>query len=78
MWDHHIHTETIDSGAVKTVGWRWKAGFELGKHLEIYHNHHSKHIMDERVDNPAYGGKTNQFPVEDSFVVTVKFISKGK
>jgi hypothetical protein len=76
MWNHNIHTETIDTGAVKTVGWEWRLGFGLGRYIDVFHHHHSKHIMDERVDNPAYEGKGNQFPVEDSIVIRFKFIDK--
>lgn len=77
VWNHNVHTETIDSGAVKTVGWEWWAGISLGR-VDILHHHHSRHIMDERVEHTYYGNKQNQFPVEDSIVVRIKFISRGK
>lgn len=77
FWNHHIHTETIDSGAVKTVGWKWDAGVALGCRLRVGHAHHSRHIMDERVENATYGDKQNQFPVEDSFTVTVSFLDRS-
>lgn len=77
-WKHNIHTETIDTGAVKSVGWEWRLGVTLGSKLELLHHHHSRHVMDERVDNPVYQGKGNQFPVEDSFVLRFNFIGGSK
>jgi hypothetical protein len=78
FWNHQIHTETIDSGAVKTVGWEWKSGISFGRYVDVFHYHHSRHIMDERVEHPYYGNKSNQFPVEDSFVLRFKFITEGR
>jgi hypothetical protein len=75
MWNHNIHTETIDTGAVKTVGWEWRAGVSLGRYLDVFHHHHSKHIMDEERRVPEYGNKGNQFPVEDSLVFRFKFVT---
>lgn len=77
FWDNNVHTETIDSGAVKTVGWEWELGMSLGKYADIFHHHHSKHIMDEKPQRDAYNGKSNQFPVEDSLVIRVHLM-RGK
>lgn len=76
-WDNNIHTETLDTGIVKTVGWEWDAGIHLGKYLDVFHYHHSRHIMDEPAQRDyQYGkhGSSNQFPVEDGFGIRFKFI----
>jgi hypothetical protein len=77
LWNHYVHTETIDTGGVKTVGWEWWAGISLGQ-LDILHHHHSRHIMDEPIRDDRYGNKQNKFPVEDSMVIRFKFITRGK
>lgn len=78
-WRNNVHTEMIDTGQVKTVGWEWEAGLPLGKYFEVEHHHHSRHIMDEpeqqRYNYPDSG---SQFPVEDSFLLRIKFINKEK
>lgn len=78
IWNHNVHTETIDSGAVKTVGWEWRAAVRLGDRLEVGHHHHSKHIMDEDSRDIRYGNKGNQFPVEDSLYIRVRFLGGNK
>lgn len=78
-WRNNVHTETLQSGIVKTVGWEWEAGLSLGEYLEVFHYHHSRHIMDEppqRADH--FPGARNQFPVEDSYGIRFKFIHKDK
>ena len=77
FWNNNIHTETIDSGAVKTVGWEWELGIQLGKYADLFHHHHSRHIMDEKPQIDAYNGKYNQFPVEDSLVLRIH-LYRGK
>ena len=78
FWNNNAHTETIDTGAVKTVGWEWELGLQLGKYASIFHHHHSRHIMDEGPQRDAYNGKSNQFPVEDSLVLRVHLLRKGR
>lgn len=78
-WRNNVHTETIDSGAVKTVGWEWEAGFGLTKYLEVFHHHHSRHIMDESPHKQEiYGDKQNTFPVEDAIGIRIRFVHKNK
>ena len=76
-WNHNIHTETIDTGAVKSVGWEWRLGLDFGR-IAVFHHHHSRHVLDEKQTDTRYGQKNNTFPVEDSIVVKFKFIQKGK
>jgi|LakMenEpi03Aug12_release.lakeMendotaPanAssembly.Ray.scaffolds.fasta_scaffold30464_19 hypothetical protein len=73
-WDNNMHLETIDAKTVKTVGWHWELGLRLHKKLQIFHEHHSRHILDEP-GLELYNGK-NQFPVEDSFGIRIKLIDE--
>jgi hypothetical protein len=73
-WDNNMHLETIDAKTVKTVGWHWELGLRIHKRLQIFHEHHSRHILDE---TPAEIYPTrNQFPVEDSFGIRIKLIEE--
>lgn len=76
-WRNNTHTETIDTGAVKTVGWEWEAGVGITKYFELFHHHHSRHIMDEPAQRDyRYTDTNTQFPVEDSFGIRIRFIHK--
>lgn len=75
-WNNNVHTETIDTGQVKTVGWEFYAGIHLGEYADIFRYHHSRHIMDEGPQQ-SYNypdGTGNPFPVEDAYGITVHFI----
>lgn len=76
-WDNNIHTETIDTGQVKTVGWEWEAGVRIWKYFDVFHHHHSRHIMDEPAQRDyKYPDTRTQFPVEDGVGIRFKFITK--
>jgi hypothetical protein len=63
-WDNSIHTESVDNGTVKTVGWHWLLGLRVSKNLDIFSEHHSRHVMEEY--RPTKNG-SNTFPLEDSY-----------
>jgi hypothetical protein len=68
FWENDVHTEALESGIVKTVGWHWRLGIRLPfMRSEIFHEHHSRHVMDEG-PRERDGGRipANRFPVEDS------------
>lgn len=72
-WRNHLHTETVQPGGeVKTVGWEWETGIEAGKYLDVFYHHHSRHLMDEKVNRQF--DTTNQFPVENSIGVRVHLL----
>jgi hypothetical protein len=75
-WDNNVHTETLKSGEVKTVGWEWEAGLRLNKYIDIFHHHHSRHVMEDVPEKRFRGG--NQFPVEDGYGIRFKFIPETK
>lgn len=74
-WDNNVHTETIDNGQVKTVGWEWEAGFHLGKYFDVFQHHHSRHLMDEPPQRQyEYPSGSTSFPVENGYGIRFKFI----
>lgn len=76
-WDNRVHTEATNGG-VRTVGWWWMLGLRIHPNLDIFHEHHSRHIMDESSPNAIlYGNKSRNFPVEDSYGIKLN-IYKGR
>lgn len=67
--DNYVHCEGLDSGVVKTVGWQWTIGLRLHRNVDVFADHHSRHVMEDY--RPTVNGR-NQFPVEDSY--GIKFI----
>lgn len=70
-WDNDVHTEAAD-GAPKTVGWHWVLGVRVNPQIDLFEEHHSRHLMDEASPTermyPDY--RTHHtFPVEDSYGV---------
>lgn len=75
-WNNHVHTETYQpSGMVKTVGWEWETGFRLGDHADIFHYHHSRHVMEEDPENRFPSG--NAFPVENAVGIRVHLYKRS-
>lgn len=77
-WRNNVHTETTNpSGRVTTVGWEWELGVTLFKNYEIFHHHHSRHVMEEVPEKRFESG--NQFPNENSYGIRFKlYEKKGK
>ena len=70
-WDNQLHMEAAPSGTPTTVGWHWIVGIRLTDGIDIFDEHHSRHVMEEyRATNDGH----NVFPVEDSFGIKFKFI----
>lgn len=73
-WHNNVHTEAVRSGSVKTVGWHWVLGLRVNKYMDLFHEHHSRHVMEE--DRESVNGK-NVFPVEDSYGIKFKIVEDG-
>lgn len=75
-WKNQVHTEGLEA-QVKTVGWHWELGVRVHSALDVFYEHHSRHVMEgdqplyynERLDQQARG----KFPVEDSYGIRLKF-----
>jgi hypothetical protein len=78
FWENRIHTESVAS-TVKTVGWHWIAGIRFLPWLDVIHEHHSRHVMDQPQEryNPETG-KREKYPVEDSYGIRIHIIMKPK
>lgn len=49
-WDNYVHMDSTNK-QVRHVGWEWEGGLRIGDTLEVFHYHHSRHILEaERPD----------------------------
>ena len=64
-WDNNVHGETVDSGVFQSVGWQWEAGIRLSDQVSVFHEHHSRHRLEDKPEHRFKAG--SQFPVEDSW-----------
>lgn len=80
-WDNYVHMEA--TSVPKTVGWHWMLGLRVHPSVDLFHEHHSRHLMDEMsTTNQSYDGRIgrNNFPVEDSYGIRFNIYTgtKGK
>lgn len=71
-FDQRPHFEAVNS-TPKTVGWQYELGIHLTDQIDIYHDHHSRHVMEEyrsRIDGH------NPFPVEDLYGVKFTIVDQ--
>lgn len=74
-WRNNVHTETAGKGGtVRTVGWEWEAGVEIGNYFDIFYHHHSRHIMEAPAEDRF--DSHNDFPVEDSVGLRIHLLRK--
>jgi hypothetical protein len=73
-WDNNVHGETVDSGVFQTVGWQWELGIRITNQVSIFHEHHSRHRLEDRPEHRFKGG--SQFPVEDSYGIKLILIQE--
>ncbi len=80
-WDNNVHTEAIES-TVKTVGWQYELGLHITKSIDLYWEHHSRHIMEG--EQPLHVNERtgvvgrDRFSLEDSFGVRFIFYTNPK
>lgn len=70
-WDNQVHMEALDTGVPKTVGWHWVLGLRVTDQIDLFQEHHSRHVMEENVS--TRDGKS-AFPVENSYGIKIKLI----
>jgi hypothetical protein len=73
-WDNNVHGETVDTGVFKSVGWQWELGIRITDQLSVFHEHHSRHVMEALPEKRFNAG--SQFPVEDSFGIKLRLIKE--
>lgn len=64
-FDQHPHFEAVNA-TPKTVGWQYELGLHITDQIDVFHNHHSRHVME---DFRARVNGHNTFPVEDLYGV---------
>lgn len=78
-WDNRVHTEAASS-AVRTVGWWWMLGLRLHPQVDLFWEHHSRHIVDQASNSydqyPEQ--KSRNFPVEDSYGIRFNLYTGDK
>lgn len=72
-WDNQVHTEGVEA-KVQTVGWHWELGLRINKQFSIFHEHHSRHRMDDATPiDYDRDGQPDKYPVEDSYGIRMNF-----
>jgi nuclear transport factor 2 (NTF2) superfamily protein len=79
FWRNEIHGEGTRAKFM-TIGWHWELGIRLGSQVEVFWDHHSRHVMDR--EQPYYWSDTQQawrqgsYPVEDSYGIRIIFYER--
>lgn len=79
FWRNQVHGEAAYA-KFYSVGWEYDLGFKIGKQIEIFWHHHSRHTMD--INLPYYYNRIDDtfdqidYPVEDSVVLRLIFINR--
>lgn len=79
-WKNSIHGEGTNS-AFKTMGWHFELGINVSKYIDIFYEHHSRHVLDQgNATHFSHDGmsRMTRFPVEDSYGVRFKFYENTK
>lgn len=77
FWENKTHVETVNNTA-RTVGWHWMLGVHIHSGIDLFHEHHSRHIMEEKPQVRTINRTQNQFPVEDSFGIRFNIVDTDK
>jgi hypothetical protein len=69
-WKNNVHMAATDC-CVRHVGWEFEQGLRLGQHVDVFHYHHSQHVLDE-------GRQSGRFPLVDNYGLRFVLIEKGR
>ncbi len=69
-WNNYVHMAATQV-AVRHVGWQFETGIELSKHVDLFYDHHSQHIMD--LDR-----QKRRYPLYNAYGIRLVFIEKGR
>lgn len=80
-WKNQVQSEGV-SAKFMTVGWHWEFGFSLSPVIDVFWEHHSRHVMDraqpyywdERTESP----QRVKYPVEDSYGIRIRFYERKR
>ena len=68
-WDNRVHGEGTEA-QFRTVGWQYRLGLQLGPKFSLYHEHHSRHVLDADRDD--------KFPLENFYGARVVFFERER
>jgi hypothetical protein len=78
-WSNDVHAEGTDA-AFKTVGWHFELGVNVSKYVDLFYEHHSRHVMDQgNAVHISHDGRYrfSKFPIEDSYGIRLIFYESG-
>ena len=70
FWRNDVKMDATNK-QVRQVGWLWEIGIPIGKHVELFHRHHSRHVLENT--NSQFG-----FPLRDEYVVKLNIYKRSK
>ena len=70
-----MHGETVQTGVFRSVGWHWEAGIRVTNRVILFHEHHSRHVLEQPPEKRFNAG--SQFPVEDSNGIKLILINES-
>lgn len=81
FWRNEVHGEGTQAKFM-TIGWHWEMGIRLTDQIEIYHDHHSRHVLDreQRYEwrEASHTWAPIKYPVEDSYGIRIIFYERKK
>lgn len=80
-WKNQVQSEGV-SAKFMTVGWHWELGFNLGPIIDVFWEHHSRHVMDREQpyywDDRTHSVQQIKYPVEDSYGIKIRFYERKR
>lgn len=70
-WKNDVHGMSTNS-QFRETGWKWRFGLQVHEMVEFFHDHHSRHLLDD------VSPTGDRFPVEDFLGVSVELYRRGR
>ncbi len=68
-WGNRVHSAATNA-QMREIGWMYELGLQLGPDVQIYADHHSRHVLD--ADRPE------RFPLDNFYGIRVTFYRRDK
>jgi hypothetical protein len=72
FWRNNFEMDSTNR-QVRYAGWQWELGLTLIPKVQLFHRHHSRHVLEK--ETPA---NVNRFPLRDEYVISVDFYKRGQ
>lgn len=69
-WKNEVGGMETDRPQFREVGWKWRLGLKVHERIDFFHDHHSRHILDDTTDTK------DPFPVQDFYGVSVELYKR--